>query len=195
MEYRLLCEEMLLKLLKADDDTAFKEIYKRYWRQLYKSAYAKTRSHDIAEEIVQNIFVSLWEKRTSSSIEHLESYLQSAVKYRVINYFKSFLVKEKYLKNLKNQYAETEDTSATNFLLHELNSIIEKAIRELPEKTQIIFNLSRTENYTVKQISESMHLSEKAVEYHITKSLKQLRFYLKEIMTVVIALITTFFFH
>ena len=195
MEYRLLCEEMLLKLLKANDDKAFQEIYKRYWRQLYQSAYIKTRSHDTAEEIVQNIFVSLWEKRTSSSIEHLESYLQSAVKYRVINYFKSFLVKEKYLKNLKNQYAETEDTSATNLLLHELNAIIEKAIRELPEKTQIIFNLSRTENYTVKQISESMHLSEKAVEYHITKSLKQLRFYLKEIMSVVVALITTSFFH
>jgi len=195
MEYRLLCEEMLLKLLKADDDKAFKEIYKRYWRQLYQSAYIKTRSHDTAEEIVQNIFVTLWEKRMSSSIEHLESYLQTAVKYRVINYFKSFLVKEKYLKNLKSQYAETEDTSATNLLLHELNAIIDKAIRELPEKTQIIFNLSRTENYTVKQISESMHLSEKAVEYHITKSLKQLRFYLKEIISVVIALITTSFFH
>ncbi|HYJ65462.1 MAG TPA: RNA polymerase sigma-70 factor, partial [Parafilimonas sp.] len=177
MEYRLLCEEMLLKLLKANDDKAFQEIYKRYWRQLYQSAYIKTRSHDTAEEIVQNIFVSLWEKRTSSSIEHLESYLQSAVKYRVINYFKSFLVKEKYLKNLKNQYSETEDTSATDLLLHELNALIDKAIRELPEKTQIIFNLSRTEHYTVKQISESMHLSEKAVEYHITKSLKQLRFY------------------
>lgn len=195
MEYELLCEEVLLKLLKADDDKAFKEIYKRYWRQLYKSAYIKTRSHNTAEEIVQNIFVTLWEKRTTSSIEHLESYLQTAVKYRVINYFKSFLVKEKYLKNLKNQYAETEDTSATNLLLHELNAIIDKAIRELPERTQIIFNLSRTEHYTVKQISESMHLSEKAVEYHITKSLKQLRFYLKEIMSVVIALITTFFFH
>ena len=195
MEYRLLCEEILLKLLKADDDKAFKEVYNRYGRQLYKSAYSKTRSHDVAEEIVQNIFVTLWEKRTTSFIEHLESYLQTAVKYRVINYFKSFLVKEKYLKNLKNQYSETEDTSATNLLLHELNAIIDKAIRELPEKTQIIFNLSRTENYTVKQISESMHLSEKAVEYHITKSLRQLRFYLKEIMSVVIALITTSFFH
>ena len=103
MEYASLCEEILLKLLKADDDKAFKEIYTRYWRQLYKSAYAKTRSHDVAEEIVQNIFVTLWEKRTNSSIEHLESYLQTAVKYRVINYFKSFLVKEKYSKNLKNQ--------------------------------------------------------------------------------------------
>ena len=195
MEYRLLCDEMLLKLLKASDDKAFKEIYTRYWRQLYKSAYFKTRSQDTAEEIVQNIFITLWEKRTISSIEHLESYLQTAVKYCVINYFKSFFVKEKYLKNLKNQYSETEDTSATNLLLHELNSIIEKAIRELPEKTQIIFNLSRTENYTVKQISESMHLSEKAVEYHITKSLKQLRFHLKEIISVVIALVTTSFFH
>jgi RNA polymerase sigma-70 factor (ECF subfamily) len=195
MEYELLCDEILLKLLKASDDKAFKEIYNRYWRQLYQSTYIKARSHDVAEEIVQNIFVSLWEKRTTSSIEHLESYLHTAVKYRVINYFKSFLVKEKYLKNLKQQYSEAEDTSATNLLLHELNSIIDKAIRELPEKTQVIFNLSRTEHYTVKQISESMHLSEKAVEYHITKSLKQLRFYLKEIMSVVIALIAASFFH
>ena len=144
---------------------------------------------------MQNIFVNLWEKRAASSIEHLESYLQAAVKYRVINYFKSFLAKEKYLKNLKTQYSETEDTSATNLLLHELNAVIDKAIRELPEKTQIIFNLSRTEHYTVKQISESMHLSEKAVEYHITKSLKQLRFYLKEIISVVVALIATSIFH
>ena len=101
MEYRLLCEEMLLKLLKASDEKAFKEIYTRYWTQLYKSAYHKTRRHDVAEEIVQNIFVTLWEKRTTSSILHLESYLQTAVKYHVINYFKSFLVKEKYLKSLK----------------------------------------------------------------------------------------------
>ncbi len=195
MEYRLLSEELLIKLLKASDENAFKEIYNRYWKQLYKTVFLKVHRHDVAEETVQIVFVKLWENREVSCVQHLENYLQTAVKYQVINYFKSFLAKEKYLKNLKNNYAETEDNSSTNLLVHELTGIIDKAIHDLPEKTQIIFNLSRTENYTVKQISESMHLSEKAVEYHISKSLKQLRFYLKEIISFMVAIACTFFLH
>lgn len=192
MDYRLLGEEVLLKLLKASDEAAFREIYNRYWMQLYKKVYAKTRRHDIAEEIVQNVFVKFWENRSVSSILYLENYLHSAIKYQIINYFKSLLAKEKYVKHLKEQHSETEDSSATNLLVHELTAIINKAVHELPEKTRIIFNLSRNGDYTIKEISESMHLSEKAVEYHITKSLKQLRFYLKEIIFLMIAFISAY---
>ena len=193
MEYRLLSEEVLIKLLKAGDEAAFKEIYNRYWKPLYKKAFFKIRSHEIAEEIVQNVLVKLWERRTTSAILHLENYLQTAIKYHVINHFRQILTREKYFKNLKVKYQETEDTCATNLLVHELKKIIDKAIHELPEKTQTIFNLSRSEDYTTKQISESMHLSEKAVEYHITKSLTQLRFYLKEIISFMIVFILTYF--
>lgn len=194
MEYRLLSEEILIKLLKANDENAFKEVYNRYWKTLYKKAYLKVRRYDIAEEIVQNVFVKLWEKRRTSSILYLENYLHTAIKYQVINYFKSFLAKEKYVNNVKHQYSETEDAAEANLLLHELTAIIDKAICELPEKTRIIFNLSRTEHYTIKEISESTHLSEKAVEYHITKSLKQLRLHLKEIIYFLIAF-TVLYFH
>ncbi|MEP6464967.1 MAG: sigma-70 family RNA polymerase sigma factor [Parafilimonas sp.] len=194
MEYRTLSDEVLMKLLKTDDEEAFKEIYKRYWHQLYKTAYSKLHLHEIAEEIVQNIFVKLWEKRTVSSILHLENYLQTSIKYQVINYYKSLLVKEKYLRNIKDESLAT-DTSATKLLLNELNIIIDKAMHSLSEKTQLIFNLSRKENYTVKEISENLQLSEKAVEYHITKSLKQLRVYLKEIITVLITFISISIFN
>lgn len=188
IEYSTLSDETLIKLLKKDDQKAFKEIYNRYWRQLYKTAYNKLHLHEIAEETVQNVFIKLWENRFVSSIQHLENYLQTAIKYQVINYYKSLFAKEKYLQTLKAQSEET-DTSVNKLLLDELTATIEKAIHELPEKTQLIFNLSRKENYTVKEISESMHLSEKAVEYHITKSLKQLRVYLKEIISVAVALL------
>jgi RNA polymerase sigma-70 factor (family 1) len=190
MEYRMLSDEVLIKLLKTDDQNAFKEIYNRYWRQLYKTAYNKLHLHEIAEETVQNVFIKLWEKRFVSSIQHLENYLQTAIKYQVINYYKSLLAKEKYQQNIKDKFPDTDNTAANKLLLHELTAIINKALHELPEKTQLIFNLSRKENYTVKEISESMHLSEKAVEYHITKSLKQLRVHLKEIISVLIALLT-----
>jgi RNA polymerase sigma-70 factor (ECF subfamily) len=142
----------------------------------------------VAEETVQNIFVKLWEKRKVSSIQHLENYLQTAVKYQVINYYKSILAKEKYFSKIKDESLQTNNAQ-TKLLLDEISAIVDKTIQSLPEKTQIIFNLSRSENYSVKEISESMHLSEKAVEYHITKTLKQLRLYLKEIISVIVALI------
>lgn len=195
MEYQTLSDEVLIRLLKTDDEKAFKEIYNRHWSQLYKTAYKKLHLHEIAEETVQNIFVKLWEKRTVSSIQHLENYLQTAVKYQVINYYKSLLAKEKYLQNIKDQMLETGNISTTKLLLNEISFIVEKAIHKLPEKTQLVFNLSRNENYTVKEISESMHLSEKAVEYHITKSLKQLRVYLKEIIAVLITLVSLSIFN
>ena len=190
MEYRTLGDEMLIKLLKTGDEKAFQEIYKRYWQQLYKTAYNKLHLHEIAEETVQNIFVKLWEKRTVSTIQHLENYLRTAVKYQVINYYKSLLAKEKYLQIIKNEYLSTSNISTTKLLLDELSVIIDKAIHELPEKTQLIFKLSRNENYSVKEISASLDLSEKAVEYHITKSLKQLRVYLKEIISILITLVS-----
>jgi len=189
MKYCTQSDDELIKLLKTDDQKAFHEIYNRYWPQLYKTAYNKLHLHEIAEETVQNIFVKLWEKRNVSSILHLENYLQTAVKYQVINYYKSILAKEKYLSKIKDESLETSNTSHTKLLLDEISVIVDKAIQSLPEKTQIVFNLSRSENYSVKEISESMHLSEKAVEYHITKSLKRLRLYLKEIISVVAALI------
>ena len=194
MEYRIFSDEVLIKLLKTGDEKAFKEIYKRYWPQLYKTAYNKLHLHEIAEETVQNIFVKLWEKRTVASIQHLENYLQTAVKYQVINYYKSLLAKEKYLVTIKDEVLST-DTSSTKLLLDELAAVIDNAIHQLPKKTQLVFHLSRQENYTVKEISESLHLSEKAVEYHITKSLKQLRVYLKEIISVLIALISISIFN
>jgi RNA polymerase sigma-19 factor, ECF subfamily len=186
----MLSDEVLIRLLKIDDEKAFKEIYNRHWSQLYKTAYNKLHLHEIAEETVQNIFVKLWEKRTVSTIQRLENYLQTAVKYQVINYYRSLLAKEKYLQNVKDESLETSNTSTTKLLLNELAVIIDKALHELPEKTQLIFKLSRNENYSVKEISESLDLSEKAVEYHITKSLKQLRVYLKEIISILITLVS-----
>ena len=106
----------------------------------------------------------------------------------------SLLAKENFLRNVNNRSAQIQaEDATTNLRLHEASILIDKALQQLPEKTTIIFNLSRNENLTIKQISETMHLSEKAVEYHISKTLKQLRFYLKEIISIMIFLTATLF--
>jgi RNA polymerase sigma-70 factor (ECF subfamily) len=180
MEYALLSNELLTKLLHAGDADAFREIYNRYWKKLYHTALAKTRTQQVTEELVQNIFVSLWEKRTTTQIDHLESYLVRAIKYQVINYIQSFLVREKHLKAVGDITINEENNSDTQILLYELTLAIHTAIERLPAKTKAVFKLSREENCTIKEIAQLMNLSEKAVEYHITQSLKLMRLHLKD---------------
>src|SRR5258705_9231831 len=79
MNYKLLTDEILIKLLKADDETALNEIYLRYWKCLYFSSLKKVRIKEIAEELVQNIFISLWDRRHLANITHLSGYLQTAI--------------------------------------------------------------------------------------------------------------------
>lgn len=180
MEYALLSDELLTKLLHAGDAEAFREIYKRYWKKLYHTALAKTHTQLVAEELVQNIFIAVWEKRTVAKIENLESYLMRAMKYKIINYIQSALTKEKHLEVISDTVAREENDSETRVLLHELNLAIHTATEKLPAKTKAVFKLSREENRTIKEIAQLMNLSEKAVEYHITQSLKFMRLHLKD---------------
>lgn len=182
MNYQLLADEMLLKLLKISDELAFKELYLRYWKNLYYSALNKINSKEVAEDIVQGVFTDLWEKRERHSIQNILAYLGASVKYQVINYIKSAISKKVHLSTIGEKQKAEENNTDLLLLVQELNSAIDKAISQLPQKTQTIFRLSRFEQHSNKDISQIMDVSEKAVEYHITQSLKTLRFHLKDFM-------------
>jgi RNA polymerase sigma-70 factor (ECF subfamily) len=178
MDYRLLADDVLLKLLKISDELAYKEIYLRYWRRLFYSAANKTNSKEVAEDIVQSVFADLWDRRQVHNINNIAAYLETAVKYQIINYIKTAISKR------------AQHTGFTELQKpEELNAAIDKAISQLPQKTQTIFRLSRFEKHTNKDISRIMDLSEKAVEYHITQSLKSLRFFLKDFILVDLVLL------
>jgi RNA polymerase sigma-70 factor (family 1) len=180
MEYKVFNEDILLKLLKAGDGAALEEIYSRYGETVFLTALQKVRSKEIAEELVQNLFVSLWTKKEQLNIQHLESYLLSAIRYKVIDYIKSKIIHERYYQFAKEQSAVDENSSESRVLLQELTIAIDNAIKQLPVKTQEIFRLSRYENRSNKEIAQSMNLSEKAVQYHVTQSLKFMRAHLKD---------------
>jgi RNA polymerase sigma-70 factor (ECF subfamily) len=143
----------------------------------------------VAEDIVQTVFTDLWAKRERHSIQNISAYLNTAVKYQVINYIKSALSKKSHLSVVAEKQRTEESSADLTLLVQELTMAIDKAIGQLPEKTQTIFRLSRFERHSNKDISQIMDLSEKAVEYHITQSLKTLRFYLKDFMLVDLLLV------
>lgn len=187
MEYKILSDELLVKLLRVGEQDAFEEIYRRYWQKLLRSAQFKIRSKETIEEILQDLFISLWEKREKVLIENLEAYLNTSLRYLIINQIKKQILQEKFIEYSlkKNELTDDVDESVA---FNELSVAIEKAIEQLPEKTQQIFRLNRLEYKSVKEIAVLLETPERTVEYHITQALKALRIHLREFITLSILL-------
>jgi RNA polymerase sigma-70 factor (ECF subfamily) len=189
MLYSLLQDDELLNLMKENDSIAFKEIYLRHWRHVFLVAYHKIKSKEIAEEISQNIFVSLWERRGEVNILNLKHYLLRSAKFSIINHYKSQMVQERYVNYVQGNGVNKEYSTEQLVYLKDLSAAVEKGMALLPTKTQEVFKLSRVENYSVKEISKTLNISEKAVEYHITQSLKLMKHYLKDYLLFILVFI------
>jgi RNA polymerase sigma factor (sigma-70 family) len=186
MNYKLLNDAELVDLMKANDDLAFREIYLRYWKELLCSSRKKVNDAIIAEELVQNVFVSLWDKRKISEIKQLQNYIHTALRYCFINYVKKQIVAAKYLDHKKNAKVDYINHTEESFALKELSTKIEESICHLPAKTGQIFRMSRYENRSVREISDYFKITDKAVEYHITQSLKTLKNLLKDFIVILL---------
>lgn len=182
MNFSTVSDQMLITLIATDDnELAFREIYERYWKRLFSLATFKTNSVEIAEEIVQELFVRLWERRKISTIIHLESYLFTALKYQLISHLRQMIAQ----RNMVEPSGIEASTDTEDFLTAEtIQTAIETGIHQLPEKTRAVFRLSRFEEQSHKEIAFALDLSEKSVEYHITQALKFLRIYLKDYLLV-----------
>jgi RNA polymerase sigma-70 factor (ECF subfamily) len=179
----------LLEALQQGDEQAFSAIYERYWYKVFLIAYRRLKDKELAKELVQEIFLKLWKNRLTLRITQLENYLVFAVKYAVIDHIRSNMVQDKYQAYyqlfMSTADSNTEDTLAYNDLLNTVNSGLET----LPQKSREVFRLNRLENWPVPKIALHLKLSEKAVEYHLTKSLKILRAYLREYMLILLLLL------
>lgn len=174
-------DKELLTRLQNSDREAFNVLYYRYFSKLYSVVYKRVKSKEIAEEIVQELFTTLWVKRADLTVEHaFASYIFTAVKYMVFKYFRSEQVKRAYTDNAKTQYADLDNYTEEAILFDELNNRFETALRELPAKSGHVFKLSRKEHKSNKEIALELNITEKAVEYHITKALALLRINLKD---------------
>ncbi|TAF47311.1 MAG: RNA polymerase sigma-70 factor [Runella slithyformis] len=180
MEYQLLTDDLLTKLLQVGDEGAFREIYKRYWKPLAKTAMSKLRSEADVEEILQEVFMRLWEKRATSKIDSLKAYLFAALKYQIIDHYKAQLLAERYANQALAKQTEPDNAPDREVHFQQIIQIFENVLQQLPEKTRSVFSLSRLENKTVREISDLLQIPERTVEYHITQSLKTLRLHLKD---------------
>ncbi len=146
----------------------------------------RTNSSDAAFEITQDIFVSLWQRRTEIVFNtSLSGYLYASVRYKIIRYINSNRVKEDYYSNfLAYNQLQYDNSNEESVNLRELEVAVEKVIIELPPKCREIFRMSRYQNMSIKEISQKLNISHKTVENQLTKALKHLRISLGEFMIV-----------
>ena len=166
-------DQQILEHLAKSDVRAFDFLYEKYFSKLYGAVYKRLQNRELTEEVVQELFISLWERRAVLSISTtIEAYLFSSVKYLVIAQYKKNNLFEKYSISLNPEANDNFTEQAIAF--DELNAAYQKALKLLPERCREVFLLKRT-GMSQRDISEKMDISEKTVENQMTKALKILR--------------------
>jgi len=176
--YATLEDPHLLLALQQGDEKAFNEIYQRYWEKLVAIGYYHTRNKQMAEEVVGDVLIGLWNKRRDLEIRSLPAYLGTAVKYAVFK----VLVRHQRRQDILQQQAgpDTDDATEKKLDARFLREFLDGIVETLPEKTRLVFRYSREQQLSVSEIAGKMELSPKSVEYHITKALKTLREYIQK---------------
>lgn len=173
-------DKLLLDNLRNGCVDSFEKIFRQHWEVLYHIAKRKLRSHEEAQEVIQNVFSSLWEKRESQTIINLSHYLQAAVRNRVVNIIRDKLPREKYWNYYKTFIPQHREVTDDLVAFEDLSNAVEVAVNHLPEKSRQVFRLSKMEGMSNAEIADLLKVSEKAIEYHLTKSLRALRVHLRD---------------
>ena len=175
MSHKLLEDAELVHLLKRDDADAFKQLYERYWFRMYSLGMNKLRRKEVAEELAQQLFATLWQKRHSLDIQNIKAYLTQSLKNLIVDYIRKNIQEEHYLEHLRFYFPSGSSTTTMAVQYDELFLALEDALLHLPEKTRQVFIMSRFEQLTIPEIAEQLDVSDKAIEYHLSRALAFLR--------------------
>lgn len=167
----------LIDLIRAGNELAFREIFKRYNRALFAHAYNKLKDKEEAKDVVQDVFLKFWNYSQQENFTplNLASYLHVAIRNRVLD----TLSKSKYASNYVNslQIFLDEEEERTDFRIREqqLQKHIDQAILSLPSRMRLVFEMSRKEHLSHKEIAQQLNISDQTVTDQIKKALKILR--------------------
>lgn len=189
---QLISEENILKKLREKDISAYELVFKEFYPELCGFANKYLQDMDKAEELVQDLFCSLWEKIEDLSIQvSLKSYLYSSIRNSVFNHFKHKKVVDKY-----QQYASNKDAFSSHagvqLEVKELQANIERAIGTLPDKCRKVFELSRIHHKKYQEIADELEISIKTVEVHMGKALRILRSELGPYLPIALLILTNY---
>jgi len=190
MAESLLSDAELWDSIKKDDCRAFTMLFKRYWLLLYTTALHYTKDEQLAEEVVHDLFVTLWNRRQQLQIADFRSYLKAAARYEVLHQLK----KRKAQLTFFGYLPETSEGAALNngeeHIRHqELENGLFQQLLKLPDRCREIFLLSRKEQLTNAEIAIHLGISKRSVENQLTTALKFLRSNMKNFVLLLLEIL------
>lgn len=174
-------EKILIEKLKANNTSAFTAIFTKYYHDLVRFSYCFTKNADSAEELVQDVFLKLWENRETLLIHSsLKSYLLKAVQNSSLDWLRHQKIQNDYSTQVKDYPTLSANDTENYVLLTELESDFEKALNKIPAEYAGVFRMSRMEAMSYLEIAEKLGVSVRTIEVRMGKALNQLRLELKD---------------
>lgn len=169
-------DDDLVDLLQQGDISALTAIHSRYYGALYQHAYKRFPDEDTVKDILQELFIHLWDQRISIDVKYgLQAYLYTAVRNKILNVFKHEKVKSRYIASLINFEETCKSTADENLRINELIALVNAEVSALPPKMRLIFELSRDSNLSHNEIAKKLQISPLTVRKQVNNSLKILR--------------------
>ncbi len=153
------------------DKQSFETIFSTYWDRLYSYCYKMTMDMEISQNIVQNVFVDLWEKRKKTQIHSIENYLFKAVKFQIFNYYREKKFNREDLQDRFDEYIEENIESIDHTLLDKLQN----ALNELPDKRGEIIHMNKIQDMSIAEIASELDLSKQTVKNQLHLAFKQIK--------------------
>ncbi|UGU17463.1 RNA polymerase sigma-70 factor [Sinomicrobium kalidii] len=163
----------LLAQLRSGNRVAFEEIFNRYWNRLFAYAYKIYEDEALCEDMVQEIFIRLWERSGELSVSNLEGYLFRAVKYKLANSIRDLKFTVQHTDVLSGLPAMPAVNGQMEY--QELEKEVFVLVDQLPHRCKQVFRLSRVDSLTNTEIAEKLDISVRTVETHISNALKYLK--------------------
>jgi len=183
-------EKEWIKAVQRGEKEAFKLIFLTYYDHLTRFAFQYLKSETEAENVVQDVFLWIWEKREEWQVEGtLKTYLFRAVKYKALDYLRHEEVKRNYMR--EHAFLDENSNNPAMKIEQEIDKkewirVTQCAIEDLPERTRIIYKMSRMEGLTYSEIADVLEISIKTVESHMSSALDNLRLNLSKYLNVVL---------
>lgn len=176
------------------NEAGFEMLFKTHYKELHAYAFSLVRDWDTAEEIVQALFLKVWEKNEWLHIRtSVRSYLYKSVYYDSLNFMRQQKVHLRYQNLTAHTLKNETDDAAGKLKLSEVENQLQKALNKLPEKCRAIFHLSRFEEMKYREIASQLGISIKTVETQMVKALRILRVEMQEFLPLIILLLINLF--
>jgi RNA polymerase sigma-70 factor (ECF subfamily) len=176
-------EKKLIEQVRNNDRLAFSILFTRYYSDLVRFSSSIIHDTTAAEEIVQDLFVRIWENRRQLNTDSLKSYLLKSVQNRSIDYLRHLTIKNNFARTLLEHPVLLQNDTENYILYTELESEVNQALNRIPESYAEVFKKSRFEALNHQEIAKLMGISVRTVEERIRKALQLLRIQLRDFTT------------